>query len=95
MSAFSQQPYSPPVAREYPVRALWGDTHVHTALSGDAFNGNTRLGLDEAYRFARGEKVLSNTGQPVQLDRPLDFIVIADHGNNIGAAYARIRSSSG
>jgi hypothetical protein len=95
MSAFSQQPYSPPVAREYPVRALWGDTHVHTALSGDAFNGNTRLGLDEAYRFARGEKVLSNTGQPVQLDRPLDFIVIADHGNNIGAAYARIRSSLG
>ena len=67
----------------------WGDTHVHTALSGDGFAGGTRLGLDAAYRFARGEAVISNTGQRAQLSRPLDFMVVADHGNNMGAAYAR------
>lgn len=73
----------------HPDAVYWGDTHVHTALSGDGFARGTRLGLDAAYRFARGEAVTSSTGQRVQLKRPLDFIVVADHGNNMGAAYAR------
>ncbi len=81
--------YSPPVRYNFPSQVFWGDTHLHTALSGDAFRGGTRLGLDDAYRFARGEQVMSNTGQPARLSRPLDFVVIADHANNVGAAYAR------
>ncbi len=52
-------------------------------------NGGTRLEPEQAYRFARGEQVTTTTGQPVKLLRPLDFIVVADHANNIGAGLAR------
>ena len=66
-----------------------GDTHVHTALSGDAFNGGVRLKPEDGYRFARGEAVVATSGQTAKLERPLDFIVLADHANNIGAAFYR------
>jgi hypothetical protein len=78
-------------ADAYPTDVFWGDTHLHTALSGDAFNGGVRLGPESAYRFARGEAVTSNSGQTAKLDRPLDFLVVADHANNIGAAFYRDR----
>ncbi len=64
---------------------LWGDTHLHTANSPDAFAFGNRLGPEEAYRFARGETVTSASGQRVQLSRPLDWLVIADHGVAMGA----------
>ena len=67
-------------------RAYFGDTHLHTALSPDAGLAGTKLGLDEAYRFARGETVTSNTGQKAALKRPLDFLVVADHSENLGLA---------
>jgi len=89
LPASAEPPYSPPVSTEHPVRVFWGDTHLHTALSGDAYLYETRLGPDAAYRFAKGQEVTSTTGQPVKLDRPLDFLVVADHANNMGAAYAR------
>ncbi len=38
----------------------------------------------DAYRFAKGEEVVSSTGQPVRLSRPLDFLVVADHSDNMG-----------
>jgi hypothetical protein len=79
----------PDIAESFPQQVLWGDTHIHTAFSGDAFSGGVRLDPDAAYRFARGETVTSNSGQPATIGRPLDFVVIADHGNNIGAAYYR------
>ena len=78
--------YSPYVGRSYPDRVMFGDTHFHTNLSFDAGLVGTTLGVDEGYRFARGEKVISNTGQPVQLIRPLDFLVITDHSELIGLA---------
>ena len=63
--------YSPYAERSFPSHVYWGDTHLHTANSPDAgLFGNT-LGLDEAYRFARGEQVTSSTGLPVKLARPL------------------------
>jgi hypothetical protein len=71
------------------LQVLWGDTHLHTALSGDAFVRGVRLEPEQAYRFARGEVVVSSTGQEAQLARPLDWIVVADHGNNMGAALVR------
>jgi hypothetical protein len=78
--------YSPFVGRDYPDEVLFGDTHFHTNLSFDAGLVGTSLGVDEGFRFARGEKVISNTGQPVQLIRALDFLVITDHAEFIGLA---------
>jgi len=76
--------YSPHAQRAFPNRPLWGDTHLHTALSVDAGLFGARIGLEEAYRFARGEEVTSSTGQPVKLSRPLDWLVIADHSDALG-----------
>ena len=64
----------------------WGDTHLHTSYSTDAgMMGNT-LGPDAAYRFARGEEVIASHGMRVRLIRPLDFLVVADHAENLGLA---------
>jgi hypothetical protein len=82
--AFPARPYSPYAARAFPTRVYWGDTHVHTAYSMDAGAFGARLGPSEAYRFARGEEVVSSTGQRVKLSRPLDFLVVADHSDNMG-----------
>jgi len=70
---------------EFPQRVLWGDTHLHTDNSIDAFGFGTRLGPEEALKFARGDKVTSTTGVAAQLARPLDFLVIADHSDGLGA----------
>jgi hypothetical protein len=78
--------YSPYAGRNYPDQVLFGDTHFHTDLSFDAGLVGTTLGVDEGFRFARGEKVISNSGQPVQLIRPLDFLVVTDHAEFIGLA---------
>ncbi|MGI9329608.1 MAG: DUF3604 domain-containing protein [Gammaproteobacteria bacterium] len=78
--------YSPFAGRNYPDQVLFGDTHFHTNLSFDAGLVGTSLDIDAGYRFARGEQVISNSGQPVQLIRPLDFLVITDHAEFIGLA---------
>ncbi len=78
--------YSPYAGRDYPDEVLFGDTHFHTNLSFDAGLVGTSLDVDAGFRFARGETVNSNTGQPVQLIRPLDFLVITDHAELIGLA---------
>jgi len=81
-----KQEYSPYLHRSYPNRVFWGDTHLHTSYSTDAgLVGNT-LGPEEALRFARGEQVISSTGVPARLIRPLDFLVVADHAENLGLA---------
>ena len=79
-----QRVYSPYVGRAYPDRVLFGDTHFHTNLSFDAGLVGTSLDVHAGYRFASGKKVISNSGQPVQLIRPLDFLVITDHSEMIG-----------
>jgi hypothetical protein len=76
--------YSPYAGRTFPDRVLWGDTHLHTALSMDAGAFGARLSPDDAYRFAKGEELTSSTGLPVRLSRPLDFLVVADHSDNMG-----------
>ena len=76
--------YSPYAKRNYPSRPLFGDTHLHTSYSMDAGASGTRLNARDAYRFAKGEQVTSNTGQPVKLSRPLDFLVVADHSDGFG-----------
>ncbi len=81
---YSGRAYSPYAQRAFGSRPLWGDTHLHTGLSMDAGLFGARLGLEEAYRFARGEEVVASTGQPVKLSRPLDWLVIADHSDGMG-----------
>ena len=78
--------YSPYAGRNYPTRVLWGDTHLHTANSLDAAAFGNTLGPEPAYRFARGEEVVSSSGQAVRLSRPLDFLVVADHAEGLGSA---------
>ena len=69
----------------YPNNLYWGDTHVHTYLSSDAYSTGTRITLDQAYRFAKGERVRASGGQYASLRRPLDFLMIADHAEDMGA----------
>ena len=78
--------YSPYADRNYPDQVFFGDTHVHTNLTPDAGLIGTTLDVHAAYRFARGETVVSNTGQRIQLVRPLDFLVVTDHAEYIGLA---------
>ena len=76
-----------PILREptLPSKLLWGDTHLHTRLSGDAYmTGATAFSPEDAYRFARGETVLSTSGVPAALRSPLDFLVVSDHSEFIG-----------
>ncbi len=74
---------------EYPNTVYWGDTHVHTSNSNDAGRYTILVGPEEAYRFARGEEVATDWGSSVRLLRPLDFLVVADHAENIGVLNGR------
>jgi hypothetical protein len=82
--ALPKPAYSPYVDRDFPTRPFFGDTHLHTSFSMDAGAFGARLGPRDAYRFAIGEQITSSTGQPVKLSRPLDFLVVADHSDNMG-----------
>jgi hypothetical protein len=80
----ARPPYSPYAGRRFPTQPYFGDTHLHTAFSMDAGAFGARLNPRDAYRFARGEEVMASSGQPVKLSRPLDFLVVADHSDNMG-----------
>ena len=79
-----KRPYSPYAGRNFPTRPFFGDTHLHTSFSMDAGAFGARVGPREAYRLARGEEITASSGQPVKLSRPLDFLVVADHSDNMG-----------
>ncbi len=84
-SAYPQKKnYSPYAGRNFPTQVYWGETHLHTGMSMDAGAFGARLKPDDAYRFAKGEELVSSTGQNVKLSRPLDFLVVADHSDNMG-----------
>ena len=80
---FADESYSPNVDRNYPENVYWGDTHLHTRLSADAFIWGTDISPAQAYQFARGEPLIVK-GKKVRLRRPLDFLVVADHAENMG-----------
>ncbi|MEM9176104.1 MAG: DUF3604 domain-containing protein [Myxococcota bacterium] len=76
-----------PTAQAEASRQLyWGDTHLHTAYSFDAFlNGNRSADPDTAYRWAKGLPVIHPYHRArVQLETPLDFLVVADHAEFLG-----------
>lgn len=65
--------------------AYFGDLHLHTAYSFDAYVRNFRQVLPEdSYRFARGDTVSLPGGEKVWLDRPLDFLAVTDHAEYMG-----------
>ena len=77
--------YSPYAGESYPNNVYWGDTHLHTGLSMDAGAFGARLTPEDAYRFAGGEELVSSVSKMnVKLSRPLDFLVVADHSDNMG-----------
>ena len=78
--------YSPYAGDHFPTRVLFGDTHLHSSWSTDAGMAGATLGPDVAYRISRGEEVTSHLGWKVKLNRPLDFLVLADHAENLGLA---------
>ncbi len=86
--ALSKRGYSPYAGRTYPTQVYWGDQHVHTGWSVDAGGFGATLGPEEALRFARGEEVLSNSGQPAKLSRPLDWVVVSDHSDMAGTIFS-------
>ena len=73
-------PSGPPSERT----AFFGDLHVHTRYSYDAFVFGTRADPDAAYEFAKGRPIMHPAGFELQLDRPLDFQAVADHANYLG-----------
>jgi hypothetical protein len=81
---FPKRPYSPYANRNFPSRPFFGDTHLHTGFSMDAGAFGCRLSPRDAYRLARGEQIMASSGQPAKLSRPLDFLVVADHSDNMG-----------
>jgi len=68
--------------------AFFGDLHVHTTLSLDAFNFGTTITPREAYRYARGEAIQHPAGFAMQLREPLDFYAVTDHAMFLGVARA-------
>jgi Protein of unknown function (DUF3604) len=79
-----KKPYSPYAGRNYPTRPFFGDTHLHTSFSFDAGAFGCRLGPKDGYRFAKGNEVVASMGERVRLSRPLDFLVVTDHSDNMG-----------
>ena len=77
--------YSPYAGKNYPAKVFWGDTHLHTNLSLDARAFGVTLGPEEAYRFARGDEITTTHGERIKLSRPLDWLVVSDHSDAMGA----------
>jgi hypothetical protein len=73
---------------ENPLKdAYFGETHVHTSYSLDAYIGGARITPDGAYRFAKGEEVTVN-GLRHTIGRPLDFVAVSDHAEFLGEMFS-------
>lgn len=67
-------------------QVFWGDLHIHTSLSSDAFTMGVRAVPDDVYRFAKGETLTHGAGYPVTITRALDFAAVTDHAEYLGQA---------
>jgi hypothetical protein len=82
---FTPPSYSPYAGRSFPTELLWGDTHLHTNLSLDARSAGVILSPEDAFRFARGDEITTSGGIRVRIGQPLDFLVVTDHSDAMGA----------
>lgn len=83
------QEYSPAVGKSFPRQVYFGDLHLHSRASADAYTmGNVTLTPGDAYRFAKGEELISSAGLPAKLRRPLDFLAVTDHAEFMGVLNA-------
>lgn len=77
---------APPKVDSNPDReAYFGETHVHTSWSFDAYVfGNTKAGPEDAYKYAMGQPITHPAGYQVKITRPLDFMAVTDHAEYAG-----------
>ena len=83
------KPYSNPNKNAY-----FGDLHIHTSNSFDAYTFGTLSTPDLAYKYAQGESIPHPTGYDIQLRRPLDFYAVTDHGFFLGLLPSAADTSS-
>ena len=84
----SEESYLPEIDDRFPTNLYWGDTHLHTRNSPDAFSlGNMNLSQADAYRFAMGQELRAHNGMRVRIRRPLDFLVVSDHSEYLGGNF--------
>ena len=82
-----KQPLTAPPAN--PLKNVYfGDLHIHSSLSADAYLFGNRRGLDATYRFAKGEATPIETGEVIEITRPLDFAAVTDHAEGFGRVMA-------
>jgi len=67
-------------------QAFFGDLHIHTGLSTDAYVLGVRSEPNDVYDFAKGKVIEHGAGYPIQISRPLDFAAVTDHAEYLGQA---------
>ena len=72
------------IARDPLKNVYFGDTHIHTILSFDAYLMGTRRTPDDAYDFAKGAAIEHASGFMMQMNKPLDFLAVSDHAFYLG-----------
>ena len=73
--------------------AYFGETHLHTSYSLDAYIGGNRMTPSDSFRFAKGEEMMIN-GQKHKLERPLDFCAVTDHSEYIGEMFTAMNAKA-
>ncbi|MDG2335489.1 MAG: DUF3604 domain-containing protein, partial [Myxococcota bacterium] len=81
--SFANKPVAPFIEER---QVLFGDLHIHTGFSTDAYVMGVRSEPNDVYRFAKGEVISHGAGYPIRISRPLDFAAVTDHAEYLGQA---------